>query len=88
MINLHCAPASPSPLFVFLFFSKQDSISSPPLQEFLDVISPEEERLYKLLIDLGQTHIFDSWPATGTDDDKKRNFFEQVRTLSYIYVLN
>jgi UDP-sugar pyrophosphorylase len=38
-----------------------------------------------LLLSEGQSHLFEHWPEPGVDDDKKRNFFDQVCRLNSSY---
>lgn len=56
----------------------------PGLQDVQSWAAPEDLELLKVLIDNGQTHLFDHWRA-GTDEDKKREFFKQVKTLDSNY---
>lgn len=38
-----------------------------------------------MLIELGQSHLFQHWPDPGVDDDEKRAFFDQVAHLNASY---
>lgn len=38
-----------------------------------------------MLIELGQSHLFEHWPGPGVDDDEKRAFFDQVAHLNDSY---
>lgn len=38
-----------------------------------------------MLIEMGQSHLFDHWPEPGVDDDEKRAFFDQVARLNASY---
>lgn len=57
----------------------------PPLRRNLQLLSPDEFELAKMLLDEGQMHLFEQWPEPGVDDDKKRSFFEQVFRLNSSY---
>ena len=32
----------------------------------------------KILLEMGQTHLFEHWPEPGVDDNEKKAFFDQV----------
>lgn len=34
--------------------------------------------LGKMLLEMGQSHLFEHWPEPGVDDEQKRAFFDQV----------
>ena len=34
--------------------------------------------LAKMLLDMGQSHLFEHWPEPGVDDDEKKAFLNQV----------
>jgi len=34
--------------------------------------------LVKMLIEMGQSHLFEEWPEPGVDDHEKTAFFDQV----------
>lgn len=34
--------------------------------------------LAKMLLEMGQSHLFEHWPEPGVDDDEKKGFFDQV----------
>lgn len=40
-----------------------------------------------MLIEMGQSHLFEHWAEPGVDDDKKKGFFEQVGHLDCQTVL-
>ncbi|KAK9167337.1 hypothetical protein Scep_002528 [Stephania cephalantha] len=61
------------------------SASSPNLQKNLSVLSPEQVHLAKMLLDMGQSHLFEHWPEPGVDDDEKKSFFNQVNLLNSSY---
>lgn len=48
-------------------------------------------KLAQMLVEMGQTHLFQHWPDAGVDDDLKRSFFEQVinsfRYLELCYIV-
>ena len=34
--------------------------------------------LAKVLVEMGQTHLFEHWDEPGVDDEEKKAFFDQV----------
>lgn len=56
-----------------------DLAAVPGLAGNLAVLSTEERVLAEMLVEAGQEHLFSDWPATPADDDRKHEFFEQVR---------
>ena len=34
--------------------------------------------LAKMLLEMGQSHLFEHWPEPGVDDDEKKTFLNQV----------
>jgi UDP-sugar pyrophosphorylase len=46
----------------------------------LDLTS-EESKIVQLLLDNGQKHLFEKWPAKGTQDDDKRRLLAQAAEL-------
>lgn len=56
-----------------------DLASVPGLASNLAVLSDKERALAETLVQAGQKHLFSDWPATPADDDRKHQFFEQVR---------
>ncbi|KAK9167318.1 hypothetical protein Scep_002509 [Stephania cephalantha] len=54
------------------------SANSQNLQKNLSVLSPEQVHLAKMLLDMGQSHLFEHWPEPGVEDDEKKTFFNQV----------
>ncbi|KAM0943252.1 putative nucleotidyltransferase [Dioscorea sansibarensis] len=59
--------------------------SAPSLMRNLSLLSPDQVELAKMLLSEGQSHVFSHWPEPGVDDDKKREFFEQVARLNSSY---
>ncbi|KAI4337869.1 hypothetical protein L6164_016237 [Bauhinia variegata] len=59
--------------------------STPNLQKNLHLLSPEQVELGKMLLDLGQGHLFEHWAEPGVDDHQKKGFFEQVARLNSSY---
>ncbi|KAI6690986.1 hypothetical protein NL676_027814 [Syzygium grande] len=60
--------------------------SAPPgLRRNLFVLSPDQVELAKLLVEMGQNHVFEHWADPGVDDDRKNAFFEQVARLDTSY---
>lgn len=46
--------------------------------------------LAKLLMEMGQNHLFEHWPEPGVDDEEKRAFFHQVlglHMLNFIFLV-
>nr|GMD91067.1 UDP-sugar pyrophosphorylase [Ipomoea batatas] len=52
--------------------------SAPNLQSNLSLFSPQQVELAKILLEAGQSHLFQQWPQPGVDDNEKRAFFDQV----------
>jgi UDP-sugar pyrophosphorylase len=42
------------------------------------VLNANEAKLMRSLVDLGQSHLFEAWPAVGVDDEKKRALAAQL----------
>lgn len=59
--------------------------SAPNLQNNLPSLSTDQIELAKMLIEMGQSHVFEHWAAPGVDDDEKRAFLEQVARLHSSY---
>ncbi|XP_072979799.1 UDP-sugar pyrophosphorylase isoform X1 [Typha angustifolia] len=59
--------------------------SCPNLRKNLSLLSPNEVELAKMLLDVGQNHLFGHWPEPGVDDGRKREFFNQVVRLNSSY---
>ncbi|KAK4273974.1 hypothetical protein QN277_017271 [Acacia crassicarpa] len=59
--------------------------SVPNLKENLNILSPEQVGLAKMLLEMGQSHLFEHWANPGVDDDQKKGFFEQVSRLNSSY---
>eukprot|EP00252_Welwitschia_mirabilis_P014024 TRINITY_DN31047_c0_g1_i1.p1 TRINITY_DN31047_c0_g1~~TRINITY_DN31047_c0_g1_i1.p1 ORF type:complete len:631 (+),score=128.57 TRINITY_DN31047_c0_g1_i1:247-2139(+) len=57
----------------------------PSLQKNLSLLSHDQVQLARMLIEEGQEHLFAHWPELGIDDEKKRDFFEQVEKLDASY---
>ncbi|KAJ6938069.1 UDP-sugar pyrophosphorylase-like [Populus alba x Populus x berolinensis] len=51
----------------------------------LHLLSPHQVELAKMLVEEGQSHLFEHWPETGVDDDEKKAFFDQVTRLNSSY---
>jgi UDP-sugar pyrophosphorylase len=65
--------------------AKPEKRSSGSLSEILgdneSILAPEELEAAKLLVKIGQTHLFSAWPAKGTQDDGKKKLLQQVIEL-------
>lgn len=59
--------------------------SAPNLQINLHLLSPQQIELAKMLLESGQTHLFEHWPEPGVEDEEKKAFFEQVDRLNSSY---
>ncbi|KAL3641203.1 hypothetical protein CASFOL_016171 [Castilleja foliolosa] len=59
--------------------------TAPNLRKNLPIISPKQVELAKMLLEMNQSHLFEHWPEPGVEDDKKREFFEQVARLNASY---
>ncbi|VAI90964.1 unnamed protein product [Triticum turgidum subsp. durum] len=57
----------------------------PALRRNLHLLSHDQVELAKMLLNEGQGHLFEHWPEPGVDDDKKKNFFDQVCRLNSSY---
>lgn len=43
--------------------------------------------LAKMLVEMGQSHLFDHWAEPGFDDEEKKGFFDQVWFFSLLMML-
>ncbi|KAL8193664.1 hypothetical protein R6Q57_026799 [Mikania cordata] len=59
--------------------------SSPNLQKNLSILSPDQIELGKMLLDLGQGHVFEHWPDPGVEDDDKKALLDQVSIINSSY---
>ncbi|KAI5669415.1 hypothetical protein M9H77_19268 [Catharanthus roseus] len=59
--------------------------ASPTLLNNLSLLSAKQVGLAKLLMEMGQNHLFEHWPEPGVDDEEKRAFFHQVERLDSSY---
>ncbi|KAK6938353.1 UDPGP family [Dillenia turbinata] len=59
--------------------------SAANLQSNLGLLSSEQIELAKMLLQMGQSHLFQHWPGPGVDDDEKKGFFDQVARLNANY---
>nr|GMD85205.1 UDP-sugar pyrophosphorylase [Ipomoea batatas] len=59
--------------------------SAPNLRSNLSLLSPQQVELAKILLEAGQSHLFQQWPQPGVDDNEKRAFFDQVAKLNSSY---
>ncbi|XP_021283972.1 UDP-sugar pyrophosphorylase [Herrania umbratica] len=57
----------------------------PNLVKNLDLISPDQIELAKMLLEMGQSHLFQQWAEPGVEDDQKKAFFAQVAKLNSSY---
>ncbi|CAK9175496.1 unnamed protein product [Ilex paraguariensis] len=62
------------------------AVDAPPnLQQNLSLLSPQQIELAKMLVEMGQSHVFEKWTEPGVDDDEKRAFFDQMARLNASY---
>ncbi|KAF3661123.1 hypothetical protein FXO37_13071 [Capsicum annuum] len=55
---------------------------APNLQKNLSLLFPQQVELAKVLVEMGQTHLFQHWSEPGVDDDDdKRAFFDQENSF-------
>ncbi|GAB4862109.1 hypothetical protein Ancab_037361 [Ancistrocladus abbreviatus] len=59
--------------------------SVPNLKNNLSLLSPHQVELAKMLVEMGQSHVFQHWPEPGVDDDQKQGFLDQVARLNASY---
>ncbi|KAK7861214.1 udp-sugar pyrophosphorylase 1 [Quercus suber] len=59
--------------------------SAPNLQHNLHLLTPQQIELAKILLETGQTHLFEHWAEPGVEDDEKKAFFDQVARLDSSY---
>ncbi|XP_010063450.2 UDP-sugar pyrophosphorylase isoform X1 [Eucalyptus grandis] len=60
--------------------------SAPPgLRSNLPALSPDQVELAKMLVETGQSRVFEHWADPGVDDDRKKAFLEQVARLDTSY---
>ncbi|CAI0610505.1 unnamed protein product [Linum tenue] len=59
--------------------------SVPNLHKNLSLLSPDQIELAKMLVEMGQSHLFSHWPESGVDDGEKKAFFDQVARLNSSY---
>lgn len=59
--------------------------SAPNLKKNLHLLSSEQVELAKMLMEMGQSHLFEKWAAPGVDDNEKKAFFDQVAKLNSSY---
>ncbi|KAL8198015.1 hypothetical protein R6Q57_029934 [Mikania cordata] len=61
------------------------TFSSPNLQKNLSIFSADQVKLVKMLLEMGQEHLFEDWPDPGVDDDEKKCLIDQVALLDSSY---
>ncbi|XP_031281582.1 UDP-sugar pyrophosphorylase-like [Pistacia vera] len=59
--------------------------SAPNLLKNLSTLSFEQIELAKMLMEMGQSHLFEQWAEPGVDDEEKKAFFDQVARLNSSY---
>jgi hypothetical protein len=68
--------------------SEQPDCMNPnqALGDNLELFDQQQQELVATLLTIKQEHLFQDWPARGTDDDKKINFIKQLQTVDTTYV--
>lgn len=56
-----------------------------PLQANLRVLAAAEAAAARALVDAGQAHLFEHWPAPGQNDDDKKRLLAQAADLDAKY---
>jgi hypothetical protein len=41
--------------------------------------------LARMLLEMGQSHLFEHWAEPGVDEEEKKGFFEQVRFFFFFF---
>ncbi|XP_042965764.1 UDP-sugar pyrophosphorylase-like isoform X1 [Carya illinoinensis] len=59
--------------------------SAPNLHKNLQLLSSGQIELAKVLLEMGQSHLFEHWADPGVDDEEKKGFFDQVDRLNSSY---
>ncbi|CAM8889757.1 unnamed protein product [Rhodiola kirilowii] len=60
--------------------------SAPPnLKKNLSILSPAQIELAKMLVEMGQSHLFEHWSDPSVDDQEKMAFFDQISLLHESY---
>ncbi|XP_050226244.1 UDP-sugar pyrophosphorylase-like [Mercurialis annua] len=59
--------------------------SVPNLQKNLHLLSPDQIKLAKMLMEMRQDHLFEHWSEPGVDDEQKKSLFQQVAKLDSSY---
>uniref|UniRef100_A0A7N0ZZ65 UTP-monosaccharide-1-phosphate uridylyltransferase n=2 Tax=Kalanchoe fedtschenkoi TaxID=63787 RepID=A0A7N0ZZ65_KALFE len=57
----------------------------PNLQKNLSILPPAQIELARMLVEMGQSHLFRDWPDPGVDDQEKLAFFDQIKLLNESY---
>ena len=72
------APGTPTPTY-------EPGKWPEPLLANASVLSSSEVSLAKLLLKLGQGHLFAEWEPAGTSDEEKHGFFAQIQSMHEAY---
>lgn len=64
---------------------ESQSWAVPPLTKNLGLLSANQIKLAKMLMEEQQEHLFAHWPEPGSEDEKKKCFFDQVEKLDASY---
>ncbi|CAN0177881.1 unnamed protein product, partial [Discosporangium mesarthrocarpum] len=59
--------------------------TSSSLGENEGILDADQARIAAALLDLGQDHLFDSWPGPGIGDEDKRRLMDQALELDAKY---
>ncbi|CAI9286160.1 unnamed protein product [Lactuca saligna] len=68
-------------LFNFLFYSHNFLVHGFNEKKENSILSPEQ--LEKMLLEMGQVHLFENWPDPGVDDDDKEGLLSQMVQSSW-----
>lgn len=56
------------------------------LGDNVDLFDDKQQELVATLLNIKQEHLFQNWPARGTDDEKKLKFMSQLQTVDSTYM--
>ena len=67
--------------------SQHDKHAPADAKRGLGITAAEEKQLRQMLMDAGQAHLFEGWPAEGASKARKTAFFQQVRCIGDLPLL-
>ncbi|KAI4387962.1 hypothetical protein MLD38_000344 [Melastoma candidum] len=65
--------------------SLPEDLSKLGIHDSSALFTPSQVGLAKMLVEMGQAHVFRHWPGPGVDDGEKIAFFDQVAKLDSSY---